>query len=194
MGIEAQVEELKDLQVQYKNATGEEAKEIKTQYSRLGKHIKTIVQDCVSELHIKTRLQLLELFTGYTYDGLLDAFKDLSEIETQTKSTDDELQEAEQEKEMQRQLQLVKNQIVDFGLKYDMENNTLYLLKTKPFFDAFVKHLTKGTVISNEDKENYLSVVLYDFKSDKFSKIPTTTAMLHKDKLTEVQTLVMQFI
>lgn len=193
LGIEAQVEELKDLQVQYKNSTGEEAKEIKTQYSRLGKHIKTIVQDCVSELHIRTRLQLLELFTGYTYDGLLDAFKDLSEIETQTKSTDDELQEAEQEKEMQRQLQLVKNQIVDFGLKYDMENNTLYLLKTKPFFDAFVKHLTKGTAISNEDKENYLSVVLYDFKSDKFSKIPTTTAMLHKNKLTEVQTLVMQF-
>lgn len=133
---------------------------------------KNLAKSEVGNFHIHDRLVLLKEFYGYHHDGLEDKYIDVSELEeTVTQTTDEDIEKQAEERERERQLQLVKNQVADFGAVANLEDNTLLLLYKQPFY-AFVKPmLVLESDIPESEREDYLRVFFYNFEKDKILEI-----------------------
>ena len=145
---------------------------ISDDHSSLVDSAKKAVNSEISTFHIHDRLELFKILKGYQRDGLEDEYKDISEIEVEVKQTsDDELEMKMKQVEKERQLQLIKNQIVDFGARLDMETKSLSLLYSKDFYQKVARLLRKESELSISERENAVSIYFYSFEADKFQML-----------------------
>lgn len=124
----------------------------------------------VFTLHIHDRLLMFKELTGYHYEDMENKFIDVSEIEKNLKKEEeitDDVEERMKREERERALQLIKDQIVDFGYRLDLDSNSISIIYTKELYNK-VKTLFVLEEDIVGDKDDYLSVYFYNFQVDKF--------------------------
>lgn len=128
-------------------------------------------------LHIKERLVLFEklvkLYDNTLWDGvptgIESMFIDLTEVqEVQKVDKVDEIMLEKERQEKERALRLVKNQIIDFGIRLDVENKVVYVYNSKEAIDTIKEILTDQKVPFVEDG---YKVRIYNEKSDEIQEL-----------------------
>lgn len=143
-----------------------------------------------SDLHIHKRLRLFHLLRGSFPEEVIQEFVDLSEVDTGSQSAESVSEEQEREEALRRQLELLTEQVIDFGLKLNPSGEVLFLLYHVDFY-RFVKRLCVP-VDSVQDQEGYLRLVFYNMEKDATAEI--TNVVLPASALPMVSAEVKKYV
>ena len=153
---------------------------------------KNFIYTHLPDLHIHKRLGLLwSLRQGFD-KSVIEEYRDLSDLtniqESQKESTQAvSTEEDERKKQRERQVQLLKEHLLDFGSKLSSDGSVLYVQ-----YSEFLYQELGALVSPLGSEENMVEIILYQPLEDKFIKLPKVG--LSQALLTEVVRIARQFV
>ena len=153
---------------------------------------KNFIYTHLPDLHIHKRLGLLwSLRQGFD-KFVIEEYRDLSDLtniqESQKESTQAvSTEEDERKKQRERQVQLLKEHLLDFGSKLSSDGSILYVQ-----YSEFLYRELGALVSPLGSEENMVEIILYQPLEDKFIKLPKVG--LSQALLTEVVRIARQFV
>lgn len=135
----------------------------------------------LGNLHIRKRLIIFKVLSGYNREGIEDMFVDLSELVIEdTVSQTGQTDLLSQREEQERALRLVTDQVVDFGFKLDSSGEYIMLLYSKELY-KFVKQF----LVKKSESSQGIDVIFYSMKEDALKAL--SGWVLPEEAITQVR-------
>lgn len=121
------------------------------------------------DLHIHKRLQLFWNMRNSFDVSIIAEYRDLSDLENvkNSVSKSEVSEDEEQKKQRERNIQLLKDHLMDFGSKLSSDGSILYLQYTEGLYSEL-----GSMVVSTDVNVPTVKIIMYIPKEDKFTQIP----------------------
>lgn len=121
------------------------------------------------DLHIHKRLQLFWNMRNSFDVSIIAEYRDLSDLENVKNSVakSEVSEDEEQKKQRERNIQLLKDHLMDFGSKLSSDGSVLYLQYAEGLYSEL-----GSMVVSTDTNVPTVKIIMYIPKEDKFTQIP----------------------